>query len=205
MAAVLCYHLWGRRNAYIFQDQFKSLETITAMAQAEIAMLREINLQSSSRLEERTTTTTLNQSWQPLEWPLFKVNFDAAYDKNSNRMGLGIAMRDSEGSLQACLIASKEQFFSAAQAERAALQSAMDMCIEMGMNQVIFEGDAKAVIDAINLKKEDNYWYGQEIDDLQQLLELHPAWRLSFTYRSVNHATHSAARKPLRKLMRECG
>ncbi|XP_042972921.1 uncharacterized protein LOC122304717 [Carya illinoinensis] len=199
LATVLCYHLWGRINAYIFQDQFKSPKTITAMAQAEIAMLREINMQSKSRPEERTTTATLNQSWQPPEWPFFKVNFDAAYDKNLNRIGLGIVMRDSEGSLKPCLIASKEQVFSAAQAERAALQRAMDMCIEMGMNQVIFEGDAKAVIDAINSKNEDNSWHGQETEDLQQLLELHPAWRLSFAYRSANHAAHNATKEAIKE------
>ncbi|XP_042973038.1 uncharacterized protein LOC122304837 [Carya illinoinensis] len=169
------------------------------MAQAEIAMLREINLQSSSRPEERTTTATLNQSWQPPEWPFFKVNFDAAYDKTLNRMGLGIVMRDSEGSLQACLTASKEQVFSAAQAKRAALQRAMDMCIEMGMNQVIFKGDSKAVIDTNTSKNEDNSWHGQETEDLQQLLKLHPTWRLFFAYRSANHAIHIAANEAIKE------
>ncbi|XP_042962747.1 uncharacterized protein LOC122297026 [Carya illinoinensis] len=199
MVAVLCYHLWGRRNVYIFQDQFKSPETITAMAQADIAMLREINQQSRNRLEGRTTTTTSNKSWQPPEWPFLKVNFDATYDKILNRMGLGIIMRDSEGSLQACLTAPKEQVFSAAQAERAVLQRAMEMCIEMGMNQVIFKGDAKAVIDAINLKNEDNSWHGQETEDLQQLLEIHSTWRLSFAYRSTNHAAHIAAKEAIKE------
>ncbi|XP_042974867.1 uncharacterized protein LOC122306505 [Carya illinoinensis] len=153
-------------------SKFKSPATITAIAQADIAMLKEINQQSSTRPEGRSKAVASNQSWQPPEWPFFKVNFDAAYDKNLNKMGMRIIMRDSEGGLLACLTAPKEQVFSSFQTERVALHRAMDMCIEMGMNQVIFEVDAKAVIDIVNSKSEDYSWHGQEIDDLQQLLSV---------------------------------
>ncbi|XP_042974694.1 uncharacterized protein LOC122306328 [Carya illinoinensis] len=161
-------------------------------------MHREVKQQNSNRPEGRTAVATSNQVWQPPEWPMFKVNVDAAFDKSLNRMGMGIIVRDSEGKIQACLTAPKEWVFSAAQAERAALQRAMFMCFEMGMHQVIFEGDAKVVIDAINSKEMDSSWHGQETEDLQQWMAAHPFWRLFFVYRSANQAAHAAAKEAIK-------
>lgn len=75
-------------------------------------------------------------------------------------------MRGSEGGFQASLIAPKTHILFVAQAETAALHIAMVFCMELGLNQVILEGDAKVVIDAVNAKSEDNSWFGQEIEDL---------------------------------------
>ena len=68
------------------------------------------------------------------------------------------------------------------------------MCIDMNLTQVEFEGDAKAIIEAVNSRAEDQSWGGQETDDLQQEMRLHPGWKLSFVHRSANGAAHNAAR-----------
>ncbi|XP_042954599.1 uncharacterized protein LOC122291013 [Carya illinoinensis] len=193
MAAVLCHLLWSRRNAFVFKDQFMSPETITAMAQAEVSVLREVNSKVSSRLEGGGSAAVAGRQWQLPEWPAVKVNFDAAFDKSLNRGAIGIVVRDCEGKLKACLTTSRDQVFSAAQAEKAALQRALDMCIDMDLNHVVFEGDAKAIIEAVNSRNEDFSWGGQETDDLQHVMRLHPGWKLSFALRSANGAAHNAA------------
>ncbi|KAG6626244.1 hypothetical protein CIPAW_15G035300 [Carya illinoinensis] len=199
LAALFCYHIWGRRNAFVFQDQFINPTTIIVMAQADLSILKEIKQKNSIRPDGGPNSASSNQQWQPPTWPFIKVNFDAAYDKDSNRMGMGIIVRDSEGGLQACLPAPREQIFSVFQAERAILHRALELCVELGMNQVIFEGDVKVVIDAINSKCEDNSWLGQEIEDIQQLMELHPTWRLSFVYRSTNNTAHTAVKVAIKE------
>ncbi|XP_042953505.1 uncharacterized protein LOC122290053 [Carya illinoinensis] len=199
MAAVLCHLLWSRRNAFVFKDQFMSLETITAMAQAEVSVLREVNSKISSRMEGGGSAAVVSRQWQLPEWPAVKVNFDAAFDKSLNRGGIGIVVRDCEGKLKACLTTSRDQVFSAAQAEKAALQRALDMCIDMDLNHVVFEGDAKAIIEAVNSRNEDFSWGGQDTDDLQHVMKLHLGWKLSFALRSANGAAHSAASLAIRE------
>lgn len=83
-------------------------------------------------------------------------------------MGLGIVIRDCEGDLQAGLIAPREYVNLVFLAKCNALLRAMDMCQDLGFNLVEFEGDAKAVIDAIKSNSVDNSWLGQVIDDIQQ-------------------------------------
>ncbi|XP_042962506.1 uncharacterized protein LOC122296780 [Carya illinoinensis] len=115
-------------------------------------------------------------------------------------MGMRIIMRDSDGGLQACLTTPREQIFSIFQVEIAIFHRALELCVELGMNQVIFEGDAKVVIDAINSKCEDNSWLSQETEDIQQLIELHPTWRLSFVYRSTNNVAHTVAKVAIKEV-----
>ncbi|KAF5442857.1 hypothetical protein F2P56_035473 [Juglans regia] len=107
------------------------------------------------------------QKWKPPAWPYVKVNFDAAFERANARMGLGVIIKDLEGSLLAVVTASKDHISSVAQAESAALHKAMDLCTKLGLNQVCFERDAKVVVDAVNSKNEDNSWLGQMIEDLQ--------------------------------------
>ncbi|XP_042962509.1 uncharacterized protein LOC122296782 [Carya illinoinensis] len=159
MAAVLFYHIWVRRNSYTFQNQPENPATIVAMAQADLSTLKEINL-STNNSAAKNRERGPSQLWKPPEWPFFKVNFYAAFDKDKDSMGMGIILRDPEGGLQASLIASKIHVLSDFQAEVSALHRAMELCIELGLNQVILEGDAKLVIDSINSKNEDNLWLG---------------------------------------------
>lgn len=128
LAVVLFCHIWARRNAYNFQNQFKNPATIVAMAQADISLLKEINLNSCNRAT-RSQGREPSQFWQPPEWPFFKVSFDAAFDKDKNRMGMRIIMRDSEGGLQASLTAPKVHVLSAFQAEISALHRANEFYI----------------------------------------------------------------------------
>ncbi|KAF5454152.1 hypothetical protein F2P56_023836 [Juglans regia] len=141
------------------------LGTIATRAQADLSLFKErnqININRAERCHGRGST----QTWKLLDCPYFIVNFDATFDKDNGRMGLGIIIRDSEGSLQACLTAFKDHICLVFQAESVALHKAMELCIELGLSQVSFEGDAKVVIDAVNSKKEANSWLGRVTKDL---------------------------------------
>ncbi|XP_041001630.1 uncharacterized protein LOC121247328 [Juglans microcarpa x Juglans regia] len=128
--------------------------------------------------------------WKSLAWPYVKVNFDATFQKEEGRMGLGVIIRDSIGRVQAMVTGPKDHISSAAQAESVALLRAMDLCTELGFNQVCFEGDAKAIMDAVNSKGEDNSWIGQMIEDMQLLIRRNQAWSLRFVQRTVNRVAH---------------
>ncbi|XP_042944772.1 uncharacterized protein LOC122278654 [Carya illinoinensis] len=129
------------------------------MALAKHALYKEVLTDDRDRTVGRQTIGH-RQSWKPPEWPIYKVNFDVAFDQARGRMGIGVAIRDSEGELLGCLIAPKENVPSVFQVECYALHSAMVLCIELGLPQVCFEGDAKADIDAVNSNDEDSSWSG---------------------------------------------
>ncbi|XP_041004005.1 uncharacterized protein LOC121249359 [Juglans microcarpa x Juglans regia] len=159
LASFLMYHLWARRNAFIFQNQFSKPSTVTARAQSELSLFIEYNTVIRS-LAEGSASSSLIPTWKPPNRPFVKVNFDAAFDKINGRMGMGIVIGDHAGSLKTCLTASRDNIHSVFQAEGEALHRAMSLCLELGMCHVIFEGDAKVIIDAVNSKKRRQFMVG---------------------------------------------
>ncbi|KAF5444907.1 hypothetical protein F2P56_033999 [Juglans regia] len=192
LASILMYHLWARRNAFIFQNQFSQPGSVLAKAQSELSLFREYNTVNKIRAEDNMRNR-LTATWKPPNQPFVKVNFDAAFNKTNGRMGMEIVIKDHAGNLHVSLTASMDNTNSVFQAEGEALYRAMDLCLELGLYHVIFEGDAKVVIDAVNFKKEDNMWLGQLTEVLQQFLVRNLTWILNFVHRQANKVAHTAA------------
>ncbi|KAF5454972.1 hypothetical protein F2P56_024597 [Juglans regia] len=197
LALVMCYQLWVRRNAFIFQNQFMHPGILAKKAQVDLSFFKETKQNCLKRIEG-TNKRGSTQRWKPPTWPYVKVNFDAAFEKAKGRMVMGVIIKDSEGRLLAVVTVSKDHISTAAQAESAALHRAMDLCTEVGINQACFEGDAKVVVDAVNSKNEDNSWLGQMTEDLQQLMKSNQASSLNFVNKSANKAAHTASKLAIR-------
>ncbi|XP_040990891.1 uncharacterized protein LOC121238102 [Juglans microcarpa x Juglans regia] len=177
--------------------------TVATRAQANLSLFKETK-QTCFKSAERTHWRVSTQNWKPPVWPYFKVNFDTTFDKAKGSMGLGIIIRDAGGSLQAVLTAFKDHISSAFYVESAALHRAMSFCIELDLNQVCFEGDAKVVVDAVTSKIEDNSWLGQVTEDMQQVIKCNQVWRLNFAHRSTNKAAHKATKLAIRDVIEDC-
>lgn len=89
-----------------------------------------------------------------------KVNVDADFDKEKERMGIGIVVRDFRDKVQVVLAAPKSPVKSANVAESLALLRAVILCNELGFSQMHLEGDAKALVDAINTIPTNFSWTG---------------------------------------------
>lgn len=59
---------------------------------------------------------------------------------------------------------------------------------------MVFEGDAKVVIDCVNHPNVDCSWKGKLIDDIQFFLSRHALWNLNFVKRSGNKVAHALAK-----------
>jgi hypothetical protein len=64
----------------------------------------------------------------------------------------------------------------------------------MGFSMVHLEGDAKEVVDMVNLGKADESWLGHLIEDIKKELNSLACWRMSFVQREGNHVAHLLAK-----------
>ncbi|XP_042958088.1 uncharacterized protein LOC122293621 [Carya illinoinensis] len=134
------------------------------------------------------------QCWKMLDCSFYKANFDAAFDKGSEKMGIGIVIIDRNGDVLATLTTSKDKVGSVFHAKCYALSRALRLCEELGMEQVLFKGDAKSVVHAINSRTEDNSWMGQVIEYMKSLLPAHDSSTTIFSYRDSNVVAHTLAK-----------
>jgi hypothetical protein len=91
--------IWFRRNTVVHGGEFLHLNSIAREAIISIEEYKKANL-------SKTVPSTENISGVHLKWKapaesFYKVNWDAAIDKISGRLEIGIVVRDHEGYVHA--------------------------------------------------------------------------------------------------------
>lgn len=71
-----------------------------------------------------------------------KINWDAATKKSHQTMGIGVAIRDYQGKIMACLYSSQPHLSHPIVAEYITLRRALTFCMELSFDAAQFEGDS---------------------------------------------------------------
>ncbi|CAL1362041.1 unnamed protein product [Linum trigynum] len=77
------------------------------------------------------------------------------------------------------------------------LREAITWCLEWGLADVRFEGDAKVIIDKINQADSRDNHLGAVLEEICQYFAAHPGFSVRFVGRDNNWVAHSVARKAL--------
>ncbi|KAF5445267.1 hypothetical protein F2P56_034332 [Juglans regia] len=126
-----------------------------------------------------------------------KVNCDTSLDLKNRRKGVRIISRNEEGEALLAVCDSRRNVQSPKVAESMALWKAMQICNELNIQKVIFEGDAKTVIMAVKNDEEILSLVGPLIDDIRNVFKLRKDWFLQFDYREKNSIAHNLAKAAL--------
>ena len=122
--------------------------------------------------QDPTTTTPMSspihilQQWRPPDKNIFKANFDAALFKLENLAGLSVVIRDWRGEAIGALTMSVPLAQTVVELEALACRRVVQFAKEIGLTQVIFEGDSLSVIQAILEGSLDALPYGNVIEDI---------------------------------------
>lgn len=80
----------------------------------------------------------------------YRANFDFAVFKNNNAAGLGVVIRDSCCEIMGAMSVRVPLPQTVTEVEVLACRHAVSFAIELGLHEVIFDGDSAVVIQAIN-------------------------------------------------------
>lgn len=97
--------------------------------------------------EKAKTSSERNSSWQNPPQRFFKVNVDAAINRDKHQGVLGVVIRDQEGNVAAAAI--KQIIFNGdvALVEAAAVKLGIQVAIDAGLTPLTIETDCKDVVD----------------------------------------------------------
>jgi hypothetical protein len=96
-----------------------------------------------------------------------KINWDAALDRAKGYICLGAIICDSAGNVLATHGITKEGFVDSTIAEALGAVFALQLGREMGLRRIQVEGDAKLIVEAINLGDGDGSMRGHLIADIR--------------------------------------
>jgi ribonuclease HI len=83
-------------------------------------------------------------------------------------------------------------------AEATAALHAVELCRDVGVQDLILEGDSLTVVKAIASRGQINHYFGQIIEDIQMVLRSRRSWGVSHAKREDNEAAHGLAKEATR-------
>ena len=92
---------------------------------------------------------TGDNKWQAPQADFVKVNFDGAVFGELNKSGVGVVIRDNNGTILGSCSEKLSQAYKAEETEALAARKALMFAHELGFQRVILEGDALGLIQAL--------------------------------------------------------
>ena len=191
---VIARKIWDRRNSVLHDDIFKHPNQIIYEAQE---LLLNFNAAQETKWGDIHREQEL-QKWGPPPFGKYKANWDIAIDKVNKCMGMGIIIRDYQGFVQAALCRNISSVRDPGSAEALGVLTAVEFCRDLGLLDIILEGDCLQVIKAI--KDPELPWctYGQVIGDIKLVLHSRRSWIANHVKREAKSAAHGLAKVVLR-------
>ena len=141
------------------------------------------------------TGLSLPQQWQPPDEVTFKVNFDDAVFKSCNQAGLGVIVRDWRGEAIGALSTSVPTTQTIVELEAFTCHRVVLFAMELGLQDVVFEGDSLQVIQALNLDSTDHLTYGHILEDIRTHVAALSSFEFIFNTRHCNVVADALAKK----------
>ena len=189
---VLLWNIWYHRNDIFWNNGPRDFTSVVRSASRTLSDWTDV---CRLNLADLTPSAQLNPiSWKPPREGFVKCNTDAATFDQSNGAGFGAVIRDSSGVF---IVANATPFNSlppVRECKARALRNAMHWVIALGFTHVVFEIDAKVVVDAIYDTSCDYFEFGDIIRDIRNFLLTHGNFSIHATRRQANEAAHVLAR-----------
>lgn len=135
--------------------------------------------------------------WHPPPSTAIKLNVDGAISKANGKVGIGVVARDSAGQVIDFLSSPTTGFLSPRVTEALAFREALIFAANNGLTDIIVEGDALQIVQAINKGGDQFSDCSSIISDCLELLPLFSTYSFQHVKRSCNRVAHSLAKKSL--------
>ena len=201
------WSIWKHCNLRVWDDVTESSALVVErarnmvvdweLANAPDATASTAQNPSSSNLIGGSSTSVLHHGirWQHPLPGRYKCNIDAAFTNSLNRKGIGIYIRESDGSFVLARTEMHPCLLPADVGEALGLHSALQWLSDMQFDNVDFETDSKLTADAFFSDRNDMSDFGCIITSCRSLFSsLFSNYRVEFVRRQANGVAHALAR-----------
>ena len=182
------WSIWTQRNQLRAQQSCCSTTQLAQFANDRFNEFKAIKLATHPRQRQQRT------SWSPPAQNVFKINYDGALCSNTNKSGIGVVIRNGDGLVIASLAQPLNQAFKVVEIEALAASRALEFAANIGLDNVIVEGDSLVVTQALKTKVVVLAAYGLLIRDAFSLAGNFSEVYYSHIKREGNKVVHGLAK-----------
>ncbi|XP_040987702.1 uncharacterized protein LOC121235424 [Juglans microcarpa x Juglans regia] len=194
---VLFKRVWFKRNESVFEERLSCPRKILISAKEGLEEYKKS--QRIQRKDDHPSSAASNRhKWQKLEADFVKVNWNASLDLKSKRMGMRIMIRDEKGEAMVAVCDQRKYVQNPTMAECHALWKALELCNDLNIQKVLFEGDANGIVTTVNSEEEDLSSVDPLVEDMRSVFKNRPNWSLQFAYREKNIVAYTLVMEALK-------
>ena len=191
LLAYTAWTLWNRRNKCRTNEPQYPLNQVLQFAKERRKEFQIAQSNFSKQLHRKHT------HWKPPEAGLFKVNYDGAIFKEQGRVGIGVVICNSDGAVLASLSQQIPLPTTVAQVEALAAWRAAKFALEIGIDQVIIEGDSEVIYKELIDPGPSLALHGHLIYDTLQFANVFSYCTFNTVGRTGNYVAHHLARRAI--------
>lgn len=140
LRVVILRNIWKRRNEFIFENKFVHPKEVNLLASKLMEHFYKAETDGqTNRADASRNQRKEMQKWISPEENWRKANQDAAVNVEAKVTRLGMCIRDSEGDIQVSASCNVQSKYQPEIAEALALRKSMDICKDLGFNNVVFQ------------------------------------------------------------------
>jgi ribonuclease HI len=191
--ACILWGIWKQQNNQIWNNVTDAQNFVFSRA---VNMLQEWKAVRDIASEpDSATKTTVARAWCKPMTGRVKCNIDASFPTNSNKVGIGMCIRDEHG---AFILAKTEWYTPRSEVhigEALGLLSALNWVHELQLGPVDFELDSKRVVDSFHSLAQDYSEFGVIIDHCKIIFSnYYSNSSVEFVRRQANEVAHNLAK-----------
>ncbi|XP_042958071.1 uncharacterized protein LOC122293596 [Carya illinoinensis] len=191
---VVARRVWWRRNCFIFNNDFKHPKSVIREAHATLTLL---NGENNNITTSPSLTCRSPDVWThpPPNW--YKINWDSSVNKQKYQVGVGVIVRDCKGHVMATMRHNKQMYPDPLLAESYGALQAAKLGVDLGLRQIILEGDSLQVINTLHEDRDGLSSALMFLYETKVLLKQFAKWEISHVRRNGNVLAHVLAKDSL--------
>lgn len=142
-----------------------------------------------------TPSTPRLKRWTPPPQGKYKFNIDAAVFNDLGCCGIGVAIRNDQWQMMGAMCKKVEFLLGPLEAEAKATEAGIFLAWDLGLKDIVVEGDSQQVIQALNGPNPPALPILKIVEGLKRCWLKFNSWKVEHTRRNTNVAAHLLARK----------
>ncbi|KAK6148628.1 hypothetical protein DH2020_019540 [Rehmannia glutinosa] len=194
LICMVMWQVWRQRNSEVWDKSHCTASDTICVAANILKEWRLVKFRDVSA-DYQFDVAMVHSKWQKPEFPYLKCNVDASICSLSKATGFGMVIRNDAGEFLAARTLSVQGQYQIKEVEAIGLKEALSWIIGLGMNNVIFETDAKVVVDGVVVSVSGELEFDAILDECRQLLFGEPTFSVAFVRREGNKVAHELAKR----------
>jgi hypothetical protein len=198
-SAILARNIWFRRNSFVHKGVFSHPNEL--VRDAEVSFQEFSHVKSMATGQNCGITNNMSVLWQPPPAGIFKVNWDVGFNPKLRRMGVGIIVRDDCGRIHVAQSKTLNSYQEPVVGEALVALQAVEFSRDLGLQDVLFEGDSLQVVNMMLEPGESWCHYGQIGADIKLLMGSFRSCEIKHVRQNQNRAAHGLAKEAVREVI----